>query len=108
MKEIVVRHDSSTSNEKAPNGQPWIEYWQQQTKLDIPKECPCCKKKPTEKNPMIGAHVIKVLDMAGSKLSWTRYITPTCDECNKKYKGIKATEKVFSVLLNHLCETPTD
>lgn len=46
---------------------------------------------------MVGAHVIKA-----DNSDDTVYIYPTCDTCNKTYKGDKADTKTFSVPMQYL------
>lgn len=100
---VLVKHDVNTSDEKSPDGDGWIHYWERRTQNIIPEECPCCKEKTSDRNPMVGAHVIKFVDIL--KTSPKRYITPTCKECNDKYKEGKAW-KIFSVLPEHLLKSP--
>lgn len=100
-KVTYVLHDIDTSDEHAPNGESWISYWEETTKHDKPQICPCCKQKVTEDNPIVGAHVTKWLDMTNP--SREQYIVPTCDKCNKTYKGINHL-KGFSVPSEWLAE----
>ena len=83
---IQVRHSKKTSGENAPDGDTWINYWKIKTKRGIPKVCPSCGGNPTEDNYMVGAHVEKFIELSSQQK--TKYITPTCNICNSKYKGI--------------------
>ena len=100
MEKCKVYHDTGTSGLKAPDGSKWIEYWEKQTGLEIPEICPCCGKE-TKENEFVGAHVFKYIEyaLAGKR---QKYITPTCQYCNDKYKYSKALEKVFDVLEERL------
>ena len=91
---VIVKHDIGTSNEHAPNGKSWIAYWNDITNCEKPNECPCCHEKVTEDNPIVGAHVVLVTDMANPNRE--HFIVPTCDKCNKTYKGIHSY-KSFTV-----------
>lgn len=86
IEKVLVRHSSKTQNEHAPNNIPWIEYWEKVTQREIPKSCPCCGRCPTKENPMVGAHVEKLILLG--EYNSTQYITPTCKRCNDKCKGI--------------------
>ena len=90
---VRVYHDIGTSDLEAPDGSEWIDYWEKQTGLEIPKICPCCGD---ENGKFVGAHVFKYIDLAmGDKKP--KFITPTCESCNDKYKYGKALEKEFEV-----------
>lgn len=85
---ILVQHtENSTST--PPNGS-WLNYWTEQTGRKIPLQmvCPCCLKQCFNIQ-MVGAHV--------SDLNGNIYITPTCKECNDKYKNSKAQKGKFLV-----------
>lgn len=96
----LVKH-AIDSTETAPKGVSWIDYWRTKTKCNTPSTCPCCGKHFTDKNPIVGAHVVKVseINVVGRKF----YITPTCKKCNDTYKG-KNAYKAFIVPPLHLCE----
>ena len=85
---ILVQH-TENSTATPPNGS-WLNYWIEQTGIKIPLRmvCPCCLKQYL-KIQMVGAHV--------SDLNGNIYITPTCNECNDKYKNSKAESKKFLV-----------
>lgn len=63
-------------------------------------ELECCNEE-VPIGEMVGAHVIKA---DGS--DETVYIYPTCDTCNKTYKGEKADTKIFSVPITKLVPAP--
>lgn len=96
----LVKH-AIDSTDTAPKGMSWIDYWESKTKCNTPSMCPCCGKHFTDKNPIVGAYVVKIaeINIVGRKL----YITPTCKKCNDTYKG-KNAYKAFIVPLLHLCE----
>lgn len=98
---IIVRHSNKTQDEKSPNNTPWIKYWQDKTKREIPKLCPCCGETPNEDNPMVGAHVEEYILSAYTNKP--RYITPTCHRCNVTYKGANSNQ-LFSVDKSDLLE----
>ena len=100
VEKAIVKHATSSTS-KAPNGMSWIDYWVSKMKYPIPDICPCCKEKTTDTNPMVGAHVVKVIDInaVGRKF----YIIPTCKNCNDTYKGVKSY-KLFIVPTCLLCE----
>ena len=97
---VLVCHAIGTTS-NAPEGASWIDYWMSKTKCCIPNICPCCKKFPTEKNPMVGAHVVKVSEFPSVDRKF--YITPTCKYCNDTHKGAKS-HKAFTVSLTYLCK----
>lgn len=95
-----VRHSTDTTEDNPKEANSWIEKWEteQSIKRDSLNNCPCCGKLiPQDSNNLywVGAHVE---DKQGSK-----YITPTCNECNDTYKNGKAEEKWFDVNASHLC-----
>ena len=92
QKRILVRHSVKTQNEKAPNNLTWIDFWKESMRREVPEICPCCGENPNNDNPMVGAHVEKYI----LSLDITpRYITPTCNNCNVTYKGIKHYKPFF-------------
>ena len=98
---MFVKHSTNTSDENAPNGESWIDYWKSQIKIDIPSICPCCKQEPTEDNQLVGAHVEEWVPVNNNKTK--HFITPTCDKCNKTNKYTKA-RKPFQIEITHLLE----
>ena len=75
----------------------WIDYWQQQMGLDIPNTCPCCGETPVEPNIFVGAHVKRLDQFCLPKDKQNLYVTPTCKECNDRYKNSQYTDKSFGV-----------
>lgn len=98
---ILVVHENNTSDE-TPDGGSWLDYWKEHTKQSVPIKCPCCGENATDDNPMVGAHVVKVINMTNPQSQ--KYITPTCRKCNSTYKGVNASTKTFQVQLCYLCE----
>lgn len=80
------------SNSKPPKGESWIEYWKIEKQLAEPENCPCCGKVIDE---IVGAHVFQLIELPNSNKQL--YITPTCKECNDKYKYSKSLEHPFTV-----------
>lgn len=95
-KKVIVRHSIGTSEEQAPNGAYWIDFWCEKTKKTIPNICPSCNEPPNEENKMVGAHVEEYIQLAEPKQNKTYFITPTCKKCNDTYKGHNHYHK-FSV-----------
>lgn len=97
---VEIKHAKDTTD----NSKVWFDYWIKQTKEDISNlptwNCECCNEE-VPIGEMVGAHVIKA---DGS--DETVYIYPTCDTCNKTYKGEKADIKVFSVPITKLVPAP--
>lgn len=100
---VIVKHAPGTSEDSSPS-KSWISFWEENTKCKIPQRCPCCNCIITEKNPAEGAHVFKVIDVCSPPRQ--KYIVPTCQKCNLKYKGNKADEGVFIVPASFLCKIP--
>ena len=78
----------------------WIEYYSSQKWGIVPKVCPCCKTKPSEENPFVGGHVVRVIE--GKPIDTNVYITPICDRCNKEAK----IESAFSILDLYVVKHP--
>ncbi len=93
---VIVYHAADTSDDKAPDGSAWIDYWMEHTNLPCPEICPCCGKKPTGDNYFVGAHVKKLMDFMEKEDSGI-FIVPTCDICNKSSRGWKSFENAFPV-----------
>lgn len=97
---VEIKHAKDTTD----NSKVWFDYWIKQTKEDISNlptwNCECCNEEVLI-GEMVGAHVIKA---DGS--DETVYIYPTCDTCNKTYKGEKADTKIFSVPITKLVPAP--
>ena len=92
LQEEVVNHDVDTSGDCAPNNLSWIDYWKSKTNnrffaTEYPT-CPSCRKQ-VHADEFVGAHVVDVYN--------NKYICPTCDTCNKTYKGDKAKTYWFKV-----------
>ena len=75
----------------------WIDYWRERTGLNVPVTCPCCEQTPAEPNIFVGAHVRRVEQYALPKDQQRLYVTPTCKECNDKYKNSHYLDKTFLV-----------
>ena len=97
---VKVKHAKGTTD----NSIVWIDYWAKQTKEDMSNHqlwhCECCNK-DVPVSEMVGAHVVKV-DSPDDAV----YIYPTCDTCNKTYKGDNADIKEFSVPITELIPVP--
>lgn len=86
---VCVRHSVGTHDDKAPSGETWIDYWCNKTHRKIPEICPSCDEPPTQKYPMVGAHVELFIDLPYISKNKQHYITPTCKKCNTTYKASK-------------------
>ena len=99
---IKVTHQTETADEKAPNGLTWIEFWKEKkgnkSYLAGDVKCLSCGQIKSCKE-FVGAHVV---DDKGNS-----YICPTCDICNKTYKGSKAASHSFRVMKSLLLSYPT-
>lgn len=93
-KKILVQHSANTQDENAPDNLTWIDFWEKSKGRGVPVICPCCGEKTDKDNPMVGAHVEEYILSLDNNTQ--RYITPTCNNCNVKYKGMKRY-KTFSV-----------
>ncbi len=101
IKNVIVYHASNTSDDKAPDGSSWIDFWMKNTNLPCPEICPCCQKKPTGNNYFVGAHVKLFMDLMLYRNSGT-FIIPACDRCNKTYKGAWSIGHLFLIPTSHL------
>lgn len=79
------------------NNKVWIDYWKKNNDKSVPSICPCCNMAMDKNGGAVGAHVVKENEPNGEV-----YITPTCDICNKKYKGANTSSVVFLVDENML------
>lgn len=93
---VKVKHAKNTTD----SSKVWFDYWLESTNINKFEyntwQCQCCKT-IVPISDIVGAHVIKA---DGS--DDTMYIFPTCDTCNKTYKGDKADKKEFSVPITEL------
>lgn len=97
---IKIKHAKNTTD----NSKVWFDYWIEQVNKDVSNykfwHCECCNNNvPIDE--MVGAHVVKV-----DSSNETTYIYPTCDTCNKTYKGDKADIKEFVVPITELIPIP--
>lgn len=103
--EFVPSVEIKYAKDTTDNSKIWFDYWIKQTKENISgrKEwhCMCCNNKHIPINEMVGAHVVKA-----NGADEAVYIYPTCDTCNKTYKGEKADTKTFSVPITELIPVP--
>lgn len=90
MDRLVIHAVDSDS--KPPTCDSWIEYWKEEKHLEEPEICPCCGNKINE---IVGAHVFQLIELTNSDKHI--YITPTCKDCNDKYKYSRASSHPFSV-----------
>lgn len=98
---VIVCHRVGTSDEKGPNGIPWIKYWNKHVddKFRNINQCPECKR---EKTNFVGAHV---------RSDNGDYICPVCNDCNSKYQtsnSEEAEKKPFEVKRGYLCPLPKE
>lgn len=93
---VKVKHAKNTTD----NSKVWFDFWLEHTRENISNykswHCECCNK-DVSINEMVGAHVIKT-----DNSDDTIYIYPTCDTCNKTYKGDNADDKEFYVPITEL------
>lgn len=94
MKVKVIHANTPTGQERPQKyGDNWRDYWVNVTiGKKIPEVCPSCNCLMSSKGGAVGGHVVYENNQNG-KL----YITPVCDDCNKKYKGKERTEHIFEV-----------
>lgn len=90
---VKVIHTINTTRDSSENYnyKTWIEYWNSNSSMLLPQECPFCKQKFTKDNFIVGAHV-------ATTNNWETYIVPCCNRCNLKYsKKQTGTLKVFNI-----------
>ena len=102
-----VRHAVETSDDTAPDGySSRIEYWSDQTGFEFSPDgkytCDCCGEEHYGRE-FVGAHVQKT-----NRENARKYYYPTCDNCNKKYKGENAETKYFTIDPDWLIPVPYD
>ena len=105
--ELLVKHVTGSSKDKAPDGKEWIDYWEENTgkKLNSTFRCPCCPNKEfVDKTDVVGAHVQIILNKEGAV--GEKGITPTCNNCNLKYTEEQANLKIFQIDKDMFCSLP--
>lgn len=95
----------NTGDEKAMNGQPWIEYWKTITGLNIPDICPFCGKSLNEGDAE-GCHVVIAkgieasLNSIAQDIIRPQYIILGHHECNCQFgKMMQIMNPVVAVIV---------
>lgn len=89
-----VFNASNTSDEKALNGQSWVEYWKQMTGKDLPELCPLCGQSLSA-GDADGCHIvfpkgIEILFGVIKDDTWRpKYIIPAHHKCNCQFGSLK-------------------
>lgn len=98
---VKVFNAINTSDDIAPGGIAWIDFWQKCVQLPLPLRCPCCNAIPSKINPLVGGHVVlsHMIEEIGEGMIniGPMFITPICDNCNKTFKGSQAYTREFEV-----------
>ncbi len=82
----------------------WIDYWTEHSGKEVPENCPCCGEPVEAPNSFVGAHVRLSKEFGQPQETQHLFVTPTCNDCNNKYKYTHHRDEQFVVEDDYLVD----